>query len=79
LFTRPSRQYQYALISRRAAPRRGHEETILIVDDDQPQMQLGEEMLAALGYEPICFDSSSAALAAFPPDPKRFDLVLPTR
>ena len=39
-------------------------------------MLLGEEMLAALGYEPVGFDSSSAALAAFRADPKRFDLVL---
>ena len=55
---------------------RGHGETILIVDDDKPLVLLGEEMLAALGYEPVGFDSSSAALAAFRADPKRFDLVL---
>ena len=33
-------------------------------------------MLAAIGYEPIGFDRSSAALAAFRADPDRFDLVL---
>ena len=59
-----------------APARRGHGETILIVDDDKPLVLLGEEMLAALGYEPVGFDSSSAALAAFHADPKRFDLVL---
>ena len=33
-------------------------------------------MLAAIGYEPVGFDTSSAALAAFRADPDRFDLVL---
>jgi CheY-like chemotaxis protein len=37
---------------------------------------LGEEMLAALGYEPIGYDRAGAALAAFRADPARFDLVL---
>src|SRR5262249_34748609 len=36
----------------------------------------GEEMVAALGYEPVGFDSSIRALAAFRADPRRFDLVL---
>jgi signal transduction histidine kinase/ActR/RegA family two-component response regulator len=59
-----------------APARRGHGQTILIVDDDKPLVLLGEEMLAALGYEPVGFDSSAAALAAFQADPQRFDLVL---
>ncbi|MER8706282.1 two-component system VirA-like sensor kinase [Mesorhizobium sp. M1088] len=54
----------------------GNGETILIVDDDTPLMQLAEEMLAALGYEPVGFDRSPAALSAFRTDPERFDLVL---
>jgi CheY-like chemotaxis protein len=33
-------------------------------------------MLAALGYEPVGFDTSAAALAAVRADPDRFDLVL---
>jgi DNA-binding NtrC family response regulator len=37
---------------------------------------LAEEMLAELGYEPVGFDSSSAALQAFRAEPRRFDLVL---
>jgi len=36
----------------------------------------GEETLAALGYEPVGFDSSIAALQAFRAEPQRFDLVL---
>ena len=35
-----------------------------------------EETLAELGYEPVGFDSSVAALQAFRAEPKRFDLVL---
>lgn len=37
---------------------------------------LGEEMLAALGYEPVGFAGAAAALAAFRADPDRFDLLL---
>ena len=54
----------------------GQGETILLVDDARPLVLLGEEMLAAIGYEPIGFDKSAAALAAFRADPDRFDLVL---
>lgn len=54
----------------------GHGETVLLVEDDKPLMLLGEEMVAALGYEPIGFDSGNQALAAFRADPDRFDLVL---
>jgi signal transduction histidine kinase/ActR/RegA family two-component response regulator len=54
----------------------GQGETIMFVDDERPLVLLGEEMLAAIGYEPIGFDRSSAALAAFRADPDRFDLVL---
>lgn len=56
--------------------RTGHGETVLIVDDDRPLVLLGEDMLAALGYEPVGFDRSHAAFAAFCADPARFDLVL---
>jgi signal transduction histidine kinase len=59
-----------------APVRNGHGETVLIVDDDKPLVLLGEEMLAALGYEPVGFDRGRTALAAFRADPARFDLVL---
>ena len=55
---------------------KGNGETILIVDDEKALVQLCEEMVAALGYEPVGFDGSTAALAAFRADPQRFDLVL---
>ena len=55
---------------------RGNGETILLVDDEQPLVALGEEMLAALGYEPVGFASSRQALASFLGDPQRFDLAI---
>jgi signal transduction histidine kinase/CheY-like chemotaxis protein len=62
---------------RSAAPLpHGQGETILFVDDERSLVLLGEEMLAAIGYEPVGFDKSAAALAAFRADPDRFDLVL---
>jgi CheY-like chemotaxis protein len=54
----------------------GRGETVLLVDDETPLVLLGEEMLAALGYEPVGFDTSAEALAAFRTDPDRFDLLL---
>src|SRR5690606_23173185 len=67
--------------SRQAGPRptpvrTGRGETVLLVDDDVPLVLLGEEMLAALGYEPVGFDHADAALAAFDAEPRRFDVVL---
>jgi DNA-binding NtrC family response regulator len=35
-----------------------------------------EELLAELGYEPVGFESSVAALQAFQADPRRFDVVV---
>jgi nitrogen-specific signal transduction histidine kinase len=55
---------------------RGNGETVMIVDDERPLVTLAEETLAELGYEPVGFDSSLAALQAFRAEPKRFDLVL---
>ena len=54
----------------------GRGETVLLVDDDEALVLLGEEMIAALGYEPIGFQDSQAALEAFQARPARFDLVV---
>jgi CheY-like chemotaxis protein len=59
-----------------AAAALGQGETVLFVDDETPLVALGEEMLARLGYEPVGFQDSTAALASFHADPQRFDLVL---
>ncbi len=54
----------------------GAGQTILLVDDEVPLVQLGEEMLAELGYEPVGFTSSAHALESFRALPRRFDAVL---
>jgi predicted ATPase/signal transduction histidine kinase/ActR/RegA family two-component response regulator len=55
---------------------RGNGETVMIVDDEPALVALAEETLAELGYEPVGFASSLAALQAFREEPNRFDLVL---
>ncbi|MGB6488090.1 MAG: ATP-binding protein [Steroidobacteraceae bacterium] len=54
----------------------GHGETVMIVDDEPSLVSLMEETLAELGYEPVGFGSSVAALRVFKADPGRFDVVL---
>ena len=54
----------------------GNGEVVLLVDDEEALVRLGEEMIAQLGYEPVGFTSSQAALDAFRAQPERFDLVL---
>jgi signal transduction histidine kinase/ActR/RegA family two-component response regulator len=55
---------------------RGKGEAVMIVDDEPALVALTEEMLAELGYEPVGFGSSTAALQAFQSDPGRFDAVV---
>jgi PAS domain S-box-containing protein len=55
---------------------RGSGQTVMIVDDEKDLVAVAEEMLAALGYEPIGFTSSVAALDAFREAPQRIDIVL---
>ena len=55
---------------------RGRGETVMIVDDEQALVELAEEVVARLGYEPVGFASSTAALEAFSAAPQRFDAVL---
>jgi PAS domain S-box-containing protein len=55
---------------------RGKGETVMIVDDERPLVALAEEITAELGYEPVGFGSSRAALEAFSAQPQRFDAVL---
>jgi len=46
------------------------------VDDERPLVELAEEIVADLGYEPVGFVSSEAALEAFRAAPDRFDAVV---
>jgi PAS domain S-box-containing protein len=55
---------------------RGHGETVMIVDDEPALVALAKELLTKLGYEPVGFESSSAALQALRAQPQRFDLLL---
>ena len=54
----------------------GRGETILMVADDSARLIRDEEMLAALGYEPVGFTDPEAALAACRARPERFDALL---
>jgi CheY-like chemotaxis protein len=56
--------------------RHGEGQTILLVDDEEALVGLGEEILAEFGYEPVGFTSSTAAWKAFEANPQRFDAVL---
>lgn len=52
------------------------QERILFIDDEEVLAEMGEDLLAELGYEVTCRTSSRAALALFRLDPFRFDLVI---
>ncbi len=54
----------------------GRGETVLVVDDDRARLLREEEMLAALGYEPVGFASAGDALAACRAAPGRFDALV---
>jgi PAS domain S-box-containing protein len=51
-------------------------ERILFVDDEEALVEIGEELLAELGYEVTVRTSSREALALFRLEPSRFDLVI---
>jgi signal transduction histidine kinase len=55
---------------------RGHGERVLLVDDEESLVAATAEVLSRLGYEPVSFSDSRAALAAFEAAPGRFDVVL---
>jgi len=53
----------------------GHER-ILLVDDEESLVRLGQQMLKRLGYEVVTKTSSLEALETFQAQPDRFDLVI---
>ncbi|MCK4987985.1 MAG: response regulator, partial [Desulfobacterales bacterium] len=53
----------------------GHER-ILLVDDEQPLVEIGKQMLERLGYTVAARTSSIEALELFKVQPNRFDLVI---
>jgi signal transduction histidine kinase len=54
----------------------GHGETVLLLAEDQGRLLRCEEVVAALGYEPVGFVNPDAALAACRCAPERFDVAL---
>jgi PAS domain S-box-containing protein len=55
---------------------RGDGQRLLVVDDDKPLLTLATRTLEELGYAPVGFASSTAALEAFRADPGRFDAIV---
>jgi DNA-binding NtrC family response regulator len=51
-------------------------ETVLMVAHDDARLMRDEEILAALGYEPVGFTAAGAALAACRAAPERFDVLI---
>jgi signal transduction histidine kinase len=54
----------------------GRGETVLVVESERERLLYNEEMLAALGYEPVGFERDADAIAACRSAPDRFDIIL---
>jgi len=50
--------------------------SLLIVENEREQLLYDEEMLAALGYEPVGFERPADAITACRATPDRFDIIL---
>ena len=55
---------------------RGNGERVLLVDDEAYVLAMTAQVLSRLGYEPVSFSDSHAALAAFESAPGSFDVVV---
>jgi predicted ATPase/signal transduction histidine kinase/CheY-like chemotaxis protein len=55
---------------------RGNGERVLLVDDEANFLAMTAQMLSRLGYEPVSYSDSRAALAAFEAAPRSFDVVV---
>ena len=51
-------------------------ETILLVDDEKMILEVGKEMLAALGYKVMLARSGKQAIALYQEDPEKIDMVI---
>jgi signal transduction histidine kinase len=54
----------------------GHGETVLVLETDSHRLLRDEELLAALGYEPVGFTRAADAHAAYLASPERFDIAV---
>ena len=59
-----------------ADPPLGQGETVLVIETSPDGLLRDEEILAALGYEPVGFTRAADALAACQASPERFDAVV---
>jgi PAS domain S-box-containing protein len=59
-----------------AGPVPGGDERILVVDDEEPLVEVAEEILTGLGYSVVGVADSIEALELFMHDPYAFDLVV---
>jgi signal transduction histidine kinase len=55
---------------------KGNGETIMLIAQGNDNVLRNEEVLAALGYEPVGFSSADSALSAARSSPARFDIVV---
>ena len=55
---------------------RGSGERVLLVDDEEPLGAAITKMMQRLGYAPVCFNSSKAALAEFERAPASFSVLV---
>jgi hypothetical protein len=53
-----------------------HGETLMVVDEDRVHLLRDEEMLAALGYEPVGFTPPNEVVVACRKDPQRFHALM---
>ena len=49
---------------------------VLLIDDEEPILDMAEQMLEGLGYEVVVHQSTGEAVEQFKEDPNRFDLVI---
>jgi signal transduction histidine kinase/ActR/RegA family two-component response regulator len=57
-------------------PVHGHRERILVVDDEEPLVNMMQQKLSRLGYEVVAHHDSLAALREFQSAPHRFDVII---
>jgi signal transduction histidine kinase/CheY-like chemotaxis protein len=61
---------------RAAAARHGRGECVLVIEAERSQLLRDEEILAALGFEPVGYTAGADALVAFRASRERFDMIL---
>lgn len=76
LYLPRSREAPAALPTPAAEAPRGQGQRVLLVDDERALVELNEEQLAQLGYEPVGFTDPQAAWAALQAEPDAFDLIV---